>query len=456
MKPASPSAYRLMHEGSLALCKMECVGLPVCREELSRAKDAVTQQIRSTEQQMRSMDEYQRQRKKFGIRTKIGSREQLADILYKDLNYPGMQVNPKTGKIIFDDEVLNEIDTPYTKLFKKVQKFHKLNSTYLTGIERELCGDRVHAVLNTHTVTTYRSSADSPNIQNFPIRDPEIGQILRSIIRPKPGKVIVEIDYSTLEVVIGACLHGDPTMSEYLLTGFDFHRATAQECFFMEDVPKPLRQLAKVANFSLIYGDFFAAIAAKMWKAVDGLTQENSGVGGQKVFAHLNSKGIKRLGNENDTGPDTFTGHIQKVCDRFWGQRFPIFAKWRRDTWEDYARKGYLYTRTGFRVWGVYKRNEILNVETQGCAFHCLLRSVIEITRRLEQSSLKSRLVGQIHDSVLAEVPIEEIDEYVGMATEVMTTWLRSQWSWIKLPLSTETEVGDSWAAKTPYHKHPI
>jgi DNA polymerase-1 len=439
-----------MHEGSLALCKMECVGLPVCREELSRAKDAVTQQIRSTEQQMRSMDEYQRQRKKFGIRTKIGSREQLADILYKDLNYPGMQVNPKTGKIIFDDEVLNEIDTPYTKLFKKVQKFHKLNSTYLTGIERELCGDRVHAVLNTHTVTTYRSSADSPNIQNFPIRDPEIGQILRSIIRPKPGKVIVEIDYSALEVHIAACYHRDPTMIEYLETGHDMHKDVAMECYKLDKIEKPIRTAVKsYFTFAEFYGDYYASIARNLWKYAETYQMES----GKLLTDHLREKGIVGLGHEEAMTHDSYMQYIYNVDKAFWEQRFPVYDRWRKNWYQEYQRNGYFYTLTGFRVWGVYKRNEVINNPVQGSAFHCLLRSIIEITKKLEQSTMRSQLIGQIHDSLLAEVPIEELDDYVAMATHVMTTWLKQTWPWIIVDLKTEVEVGESWAAKQPYSK---
>ncbi|NBW99802.1 hypothetical protein EBR03_09560, partial [bacterium] len=175
MKPAFPQAFRLMHEGALALSKMECNGLPVCVETLQKVKGAVDAEIRETEDTLRSSEEYRLQRRRFGAKTKLGSREQLATVLYKDMGLQGARVNEKTGNIILDDEVLSEIDSPYTRLFQRSQKFQKLKTTYLNGIERELCGDRIHGVFNLHLVTTYRSSADSPNLQNMPIRDPEIG-----------------------------------------------------------------------------------------------------------------------------------------------------------------------------------------------------------------------------------------------------------------------------------------
>lgn len=454
MQPATKEAYRLLHEGALALTRMEANGLPIDVPALDRAISDISEKIKDNEEMLRSMPEYIEQRKRYGAKAKLGSREQLADIYYNVLGYSGGIVNPETGKLSLDDRALKEIGTPYTKLFQHTQKLHKLRGTYLMGFKNEVCDGRVHAFFNLHKVVTYRSSSDSPNLQNIPIRDPDIGKAIRGIIKPhEDDRVIVEIDYSTLEVVIGACLHSDPTMAEYLKTGFDFHRATAQECFFMEDIPKPLRQLAKVTNFSLIYGDFYAAIANKLWQGVISLTAENSKVDGKAVLQHLQNHGIKRLGAEKDEGPDTFTGHIKGVCDRFWSNRFPVFAKWRTDTWNNFLRKGFLETKTGFRIWGVFRRNEILNVETQGCAFHCLLQSLIDITKEIARKKMKAKLICQIHDSLLAEVPLSELDDYIELATHIMTEGLRSKWDWIKLPLGTEVEVGRRWSEKKPYHK---
>jgi len=450
MKPASPQAYALMHEGSLALSKMESVGMPVWEDGLDAAIADISNRIKDMEAELRTMPEYEDQRKRYGAKTKLGSREQLADILYNVMGLPGGIVNPETGKLSLDDEALREINTPYTRLFQQTQKLEKLRGTYLAPFKRELCNGRVHAFFNLHKVTTYRSSSDSPNLQNIPIRDPEIGKVIRGIIKPHDSNnVIVEIDYSTLEVVIGACLHRDPSMMEYLTTGFDFHRATAQDCFFLgDDVPKPLRQMAKVTNFSLIYGDYYAAIAKKLWKSAESATYN-----GVSVYEHLRTKGIRSLGTEQNSSPDTFTHHMKGVCDRFWAERFPVFSQWRTDTWNNYLRDGFLHTKTGFRIHGVLKRNEILNVETQGCAFHCLLKSVIEITKEIEKLRMGARLICQIHDSILAEVPRQEVDQYVEMANNIMTHKMSANWPWIVLPLSTEAEVGESWADKKPYHK---
>jgi len=450
MKPATPNAFRLMHEGSLALSKMECNGMPVCVETLAKVKAAVDHEIREVEEQLRTSEEYALQRRRFGTKTKLGSREQLATVLYKDMGLEGAKVNEDTGNIVLDDEVLNQIDSPYTRLFQRAQKFQKLKSTYLNGIERELCGERIHGVFNLHLVQTYRSSADSPNLQNMPIRDPEIGALLRSIIRPKPGKVIVEIDYSALEVHIAACYHRDSRMLEYLETGHDLHRDVAIECYKLDKIEKPIRTAVKsFFTFAEFYGDYYASIARNLWK----YAETHKMLSGTLLVDHLKNKGLTHLGHEQAMAADSYMQYIYNVDKVFWGERFPVYDRWRRAWYQDYQRNGYFHTLTGFRVWGVYKRNEVINSPVQGSAFHCLLRSVIEVQRRIEERKMGAKLIAQIHDSLLAEVPEEELHEYIAMATEVMTTWLKSQWKWIITPISTEVEVGESWASKRPYSK---
>lgn len=424
--------------------------MPVCLETLAKTKAAVDQEIRTVEDRLRDSYEYKLQRRRFGAKTKLGSREQLATVLYKDMGLEGAKINEDTGNIVLDDEVLNQIDTPYTRLFQRVQKFQKLKSTYLNGIERELCGERIHGVFNLHLVQTYRSSADSPNLQNMPIRDPEIGTLLRSIIRPKPGKNIVEIDYSALEVHIAACYHRDPTMLEYLETGHDMHKDVAIECYKLDKIEKAIRTAVKsFFTFAEFYGDYYASIARNLWKFAETHQMES----GKFLVDYLKSKGLTNLGHEQAMAADSYMQYIYNVDKAFWEQRFPVYNRWRKSWYQEYQRNGYFHTLTGFRVWGVYKRNEVINSPVQGSAFHCLLRSLIEIQRIIEQRKMGTRLIAQIHDSLLAEVPEDELDDYIGMATGVMTNWLKAQWKWIITPLQTEVEVGESWATKKPYLK---
>jgi DNA polymerase-1 len=452
MKPASPQAYALMHEGSLALSKMESVGMPISVDRLEKAIADVSDQIRTNEETLRGMMEYQEQRKRYAAKTKIGSREQLADIYYNVLGFPGKVVNPETGKLSLDDEALKNLNTPYTQLFQQTQKLVKLRSTYLLGFKSELCNGRIHAFFNLHIPVTYRSSSDSPNLQNIPVRDPFVMNIIRSVICPhNPDNVIVEIDYNQLEVNIAACYHKDPTMLDILDSGTDLHKDSTLGCFKLDAVEKPIRQAVKgLWTFAEFYGDAPAAIAQNLWRFAEG----HKMLSGKPLIEHLSDKGIKTLGYEKAMTPDSYMHHIHKMHDHFWNDRFAVYNKWRKSWYQEYLRNGFFHTLTGFRVWGAFKRNEVINNPVQGSAFHCLLKSVTELTKRLEASRMKARLFCQIHDSLLAEVPRAELDDYIEMAEEVMTRWIRTQWPWIIVNLKTEVEVGeDSWASKKAYHK---
>lgn len=451
MQPATKQAYALLHEGALALARMEANGLPVNEQALKEATLDITRKIAEGEAELRAMPEYFEQRKRYGAKTKLGSREQLADVYYNVLNFPGGKVSPKTGKLSLDDEALALINTPYSKKFRHVQKLHKLKSTYLLPIANELCGGKVHAFFNLHKVVTYRSSCDSPNLQNLPIRDPEIGSILRGVFQPHDeDHVMVEIDYSALEVHIAACYHRDPTMLEYLETGHDLHKDMAIECFKLDKVEKPIRTETKgLFTFAAFYGDYWASIARNLWAFAEGHTM----LSGKPLLDHLRAKGIVGLGNELAPTPDSFMQHIKSVEGRFWGERFRVYDRWRKDWHREYLRNGYINTLTGFRIWGVFKRNEVINSPVQGAAFHCLLKSIVELTKRIAKHKMRTQLVVQIHDSLVAVVPRAELDDYINMANEVMTKWIRQVWPWIIIDLKTEVEVAEgSWATKKSYN----
>lgn len=451
MKPATRQAYALLHEGALALSQMESNGIPVNEDALIQAIATTSEKIKQGESELRAMPVYAEQRKRYGAATQIGSREQLAEIFYNVMGFPGGKVSAKTGKLSLDDEALALIPDPYAQKFRQVQKLHKLRSTYLYPCQSELCDGKIHAFFNLHKVVTYRSSCDSPNLQNLPIRDNDIGPIIRSIFQPKSDSdVMVEIDYSALEVHIAACYHRDPTMLEYLDTGHDLHKDMAIECFRLDKIEKPIRTQTKgLFTFAAFYGDYWASIARNLWGFAEGHTMAS----GKPLVQHLREKGIVGLGNELAPTPDSFMQHIKTVEGRFWGERFKVYDRWRKDWHKEYLRNGYINTLTGFRIWGVFKRNEVINSPVQGAAFHCLLKSVVELTKRILQRKMRTKLVVQIHDSLVAVVPRDELEEYIGMANEVMTQWIRQVWPWIIVDLKTEVEVAEgSWATKKPYH----
>lgn len=469
MKPATKSAYKLSHEGVMALADIECVGLPVSLDRLRESSLEIKREVRQLETAMRSTEVYGIQRNRYKKSTSPGSREQISRIIYDHYGLSGSEKSDDGG-YKFDKQVVENIqespETPeaireYLTLFSRIQKLQTLQSTFIDGLSKDCVNGRVHGFLNLHTTKTYRGSADSPNLNNLPSRDPEASRLVKGAVVPRPGYHIVEIDYSALEVHIAACYHHDPTMISYLNSGYDMHRDMAAECYFLTDewktkypkTAKALRQHAKMAFvFSAFYGDYFASMTEKLWRFAKV----------PEVREILELNGIRKLGvvkngkklQADEASKDSYARHIKEVDTRFWNERFSVYNQWKKDLWDQYTRTGYIYTHTGFRIHGVLKRNELSNIGTQGSAFHCLLQSIIDINREIKQRKWKSRVVNEVHDSLISEVAEDELDEYISVSRDVMTHRLREKWKWIAMDLKTETETSEiSWHDKKAYSK---
>lgn len=460
MIPATKSAQMLFLQGSVALAEMEDNGFPINSQRLADNHKAVDTAIRELQSKLKSDEIFKLQQKVYGVKCSLGSREQLGDILFDHMKIPGGVKSPKSKKYIVDEEALDKINLDYVDSYLKWQKLHKIKGTYLNAISRDTVDGRLRGTYNLSTVKTFRSSASDPNLTNLPSRDKVLAGYVKGCICPPEDYYIVEADFSSLEPHVGACYHKDPTMIEYLETDYDTHTDLAKIAFCYDDDfiaadktrAKGLRQATKGdISFSLAYGDYYRNIALKSWKTA---TQFN-------LIEHLASKGIKRLGLEFDRdsgdwyeihGEDAFVTHIRKLEDMFWNKLFPFYGAWKREWYELYQMRGYFMNLTGFMWYGVERRNFIANAPIQGSAFHCLLKSIIDVQAYIKRSKIDAQTIGQVHDSLISIVHRKHLHEYVGECKEIMTTRLRKQWPWIILRLKTETEVSPvSWADKQPY-----
>jgi len=439
---------------------MECVGMPMCPDALDQSDLEISQEIRKQEAFLREQPIYAAQRRRYGKATGIGKREQLADILYNEMKLPGATRSKKTGKYVLDDNALDALDyLPYIKTFRTLSKLHKIKGTYIDGLRRESVDGRVRGFLQLHNVKSFRSSSDSPNMTNLPSRG-MLAKFIKRCVKPKPGHFIVEIDYSALEVHIAACYHKDPTMMEYLESGYDMHSDMSKECFLYDDAwkvanekqHKLIRNMTKgTFTFAAFYGSTYKSIALGLWRNANKLG----------LIDHLASKGIAKLGMEFDDeegkwvemhSKDAFISHIRAVDKDFWKRRFPVYDAWKDSWYNAYQRNGYFNTLTGFAWWGVEQKNFVINAPVQGSAAHCLLQSIIDIGKEIVCRNMRTELFLEVHDSLLAEVPENELDDYVAMARDIMTTKLRQKWKWLNLDLKVEVEYSDiSWADKIPY-----
>lgn len=460
MIPYTLDSYRLLHEGSLALSQVEASGMRIDTAYLDRIISKTKKRIVRLARKLEEAEEVKIWKKKYRSKFNLNSGEQLAFILFEVLGHRSEERTEK-GRPKTDDESLEKLNIPFVADYLYLKKMQKALTTYLVGIQREVVDGFIHPNFNLNTVSTFRSSSDNPNFQNIPVRDEEIGRMVRTAFIPRKGRRIIETDAKGIEVTVAACYHKDPAMIEYIVDeSKDMHRDMAMECYKLKQsqVGKKIRYCGKnMFVFPQFYGDWYISCAESLWNAMDKLqlTTED----GILVRDHLFSKGIKRLGKLDPKEKPilgTFEHHIQQVERRFWEVRFPIYTQWKKRWYEAYKKKGWFLTKTGFICQGHMKKNEVINYPVQGSAFHCLLECLIELVRvQLVQRKMKSLIVGQIHDSIVGDVPEEETDEYCGLMHELFTKRLKRIWDWIIIPLKIEIEaapIDQPWSLKEPYH----
>ncbi len=345
----------------------------------------------------------------------LGSPKQLGEILFGVLKLP---VTKKTmsGAPSTDEDVLAKLaeDYPLPKILLEYRGCSKLKSTYTDKLPRMVNPrtGRVHTSFSQATAVTGRLSSNEPNLQNIPIRTPEGRRIREAFVAP-PGSVIVSADYSQIELRIMAHLSRDANLLRAFSEGMDVHRATASEVFGVSpgEVSAEQRRYAKTINFGLIYGMSAFGLAAQL--------------------------GIEREAAKN-------------WIERYFA-RYPGVKRYMDDTRAQAKAQGYVETVLGRRLWlpeinspngprrGAAERQAI-NAPLQGTAADIVKLAMVEVQRWLDASGLASRLVLQVHDELVLEVPEGELDalraELPGLMAGVIG---------LAVPLLAEVGAGPNW-----------
>jgi len=437
-------AYKLLHNGTLALADVEANGIAFDDDHFSKQFNALSRKIKKTKQKIdNDPDVTNWEKSEGGKKFNPASPDDVKKLLY---NYKKIEPTKTTdkGNASIHQSVLEKLtkDYPIVKSILDLRSLTKTRSTNIEGMIREAWGGFLHPTFSLNTVRTYRSSSSEPNFQNIPIRNDMIRRIIRGGLVARPGRQLLEVDYSGIEVRIAACYHQDPTMLKYINDpSNDMHRDMAAECFLMEpdQVTKELRYSAKNGFvFPQFYGDYYKPCAKAMWAFI-----QNKFVQDQTVVQWLKRQGIKNIHD--------FTDHIQDVEYRFWNERFPVYNQWKKQWVNRYYKTARLEMYTGFRCQGVLNKNDIVNYPIQGTAFHCLLWSLIQIVEKIKEEKWKSKVIGQIHDSVVMELEPSERDYVLTTLKKIMCEDIRKQWSWIMVPLDIEAEItpiDGSWLEK--------
>lgn len=466
-------AYRLFHECQLALSEVESAGVRIDTDYLDRATAEASEGIREAEAAVLADPVYRRHwHRRYGDRANIRSPEQLAAVVFGDLGYPSKGKTAKGKRDAADQSAFDGIDLPVVKNYFKAAKLRKGRDTYLAGIRREMVrhadGDwYVHPSYNLNTVQSFRSSCDSPNFQNNPVRSPEIAELTRRCYVPRRGHQLLELDYGQIEVKISECYHLDPVMLKYITDPTtDMHRDMAAQIFMLrpDQVEKPARDVAKNQFvFPEFYGSYYAQCAPDIWQSIDrrGLTVKGETMAAADgklvpltVREHLRRNGIAELGAcDPDQRPvrGTFEYHLKEIEEDFWGRRFAVYARWKRDWVAAYHRDGGCQFLSGFVMTGPHAKNDITNYAIQGTSFHCLAWSLPVIVRRLRRYKMRTRVIGEVHDCINFDAHPRERDDVIDLSVRVMTEEIKRWAPWLNVQLTVEPEacpIDGSWFEK--------
>ncbi|HKR97956.1 MAG TPA: DNA polymerase I [Candidatus Dormibacteraeota bacterium] len=390
------------------LAAMELRGVLVDCDLLQAISTELHQRITAIEQELQD---------KAGYTFNPGSTQQLARFLYDDLGLAAGR-RTKTGRSTDADtlEVLRD-EHPIVGLILEWRQLTKLKSTYVDALPL-LCGadSRIHTSFNQAVATTGRLSSSDPNLQNIPVRT-EWGQRIRRAFHADPGFRLISADYSQVELRVLAHETREPELIEAFKRGEDIHRRTAAEVYNVapEAVTPDMRRIAKVVNFGVVYGLSEFGLARDT-----GMTQEEARAFIEAYFANFAQ----------------VTRYLEGVRNhaREWGwvQTFEGRRRYLPD-----IRAANRQIRQGAERMAV-------NMPIQGGAADIMKRAMILVDSSLRENQLASRLLLQVHDELLLEAPVDEMDTVIPVLRSAMAAAAE-----LVVPLDVDVKVGDNWGEMT-------
>lgn len=405
-KLAERNMERLYTEVELPLLRvlyaMETRGFAIDRAALDLIDGKFTELERTNLQKIREVS---------GSDINFNSPKQLAKLLFDDLKIPYPDKNAKVYST--KAEVLQKLSGEY-EIVDEILKYRfnsKLKSTFIDGVRKALRRDgTVHTSFNQTATTTGRLSSTDPNLQNIPARTEE-GKLLRSMFVGSPGNVLVDADYSQIELKLLAHFSGDPKLIEAFNRGDDIHASTAAEVFEvpLSEVTAQMRRDAKAVNFGIVYGI-----------SNYGLSQN----------IHIPPK------------------KADEYIKRYF-ERFPAVKRYLDGLIENAKKCGYAVTMFGRRrsipELNSAKFNErkfgervAMNTPLQGSAADIIKIAMIRVENRL--AGMRSRLILQVHDELIVDTAQDETDA----VTEILKTEMEGAVK-LSVPLGVDVSVGKNW-----------
>ncbi len=405
LTPALNNLYE-MFELPLAelLCRMEIDGFPVDKKALNDFSDLLSKSIADEEQAIYALA---------GEEFNINSPKQLGNILFEKLMLPHYR-KTKSGYST-DKETLEKL-VPYHPIISLILEYRedtKLKNTYCDGMGKQITEQgRIHTTFKQTQTLTGRLSSAEPNLQNIPVRSDK-GRELRRFFTAEEGHILIDADYSQIELRILAHVSGDETLINAFKNGEDIHTVTASQVFGVpaEQVTSEMRKRAKAVNFGIIYGigDYSLSQDLKIPRKTAAEYIENYLSNYPGVKEYLQS--AKDFAREN--------GYAKS----FFGRRRYI---------PELSASNKNVQAFGERV--------AMNMPIQGAAADLIKLAMIHADRMLREGGLSAKLILQIHDELIIDCPIEEADKAEAILREAMQSAAD-----LKVPLAVDIGRGKNW-----------
>ena len=400
---------KLYFDVELPLCRvladMERSGFLVDGGALARFGADLSDTIRQLEQRIYAAA---------GQQFNINSPKQLGKVLFEDLGLPHGK-KTKTGWSTNADVLEKLKDHPLVADVLTYRQYAKLKSTYADGLLKVIDPDgRIRTSFQMTVTATGRLSSTEPNLQNIPTRT-DLGSKMREMFVAAPGHVLVDADYSQIELRLLAHISGDTAMQQAFLSGADFHTVTAARVFHVpqDQVTHQMRSRAKAVNFGIVYG-----ISAFSLSQDIGVTMQEAKEYMDRYFA-------------------TYTGvkqYMTDVVDKAQEQGYVETLWHRRRALPELKSSNFNMRSFGERV--------ALNMPIQGTAADIIKLAMVRVHSRLDREGLAARLIMQVHDELIVECPEEEAPRVEALLQQEMQGVAE-----LSVPLLAEAHTGRNWLA---------
>lgn len=407
-KLSQNGAEKLFNEIELPLCsvlaEMEQEGFLVDRDALQAFGSLLAERLAVLEQQI-----YERAGEKFNI----NSPKQLGHILFEVLMLPAPK-KTKTGYSTGAD-VLEKLSAkhPIVREVLEYRQLAKLKSTYAEGLSSVIAADgRIHTNFQMTVTATGRLSSTEPNLQNIPVRT-DLGGEIRKMFIAGPGNVLVDADYSQIELRLLAAISGDEAMQNAFITGEDIHAVTASQVFGvpLENVTKQQRSYAKAVNFGIVYGISAFSLSEDIHVSV------------QEAKAYIDSYLQKYSGVKEYMTCVVAQAKEKGYVETLYGRRRAL---------PELNSSNHNVRAFGERV--------ALNMPIQGTAADIMKLAMLRVSAALKKNGLKAKLLLQVHDELICECPEEEADTVARLLAEEMQAAAQ-----LAVPLTAEAKSAKSW-----------